>query len=159
MKENSKIGVALTTTFVLATLIGSVATPYMGLATATYGILLSGVFAARRGGPQHRLLMSIGVGGDLLQVLWIEFSRGAIAETVRMELPLLPLLHVVTSASAVVLYLPALWHGTKAYSSKANAPSRQIHRKLGIASLALRTLGYLLMFSLIPFLANRTPNL
>jgi hypothetical protein len=158
MSENLRIGIGVASSLLAALVIGGMTTPYMGMATASYGVLLTGVFATRRGGPLHRLLMSVGVGADLLQVLWIEFSRSAIAETVRLELPLLPFLHVLTSATAVVIYAPALWFGWKAYGEKAESKARRIHRNLGIAALAFRSIGYLLMFSLLPFLAMRASN-
>lgn len=142
-----------------AVVIGWMATPYMGLATASYAILATGIFAAPRGSRLHASLMTVGVAADLLQVLWIEFSRGAIAETLRQELPLLPLLHVVTSASAVLCYAPALYFGKQAFGTPSSNRTRKIHRNWGIAAFALRTVGYLLMFSLLSFFAQRQPNL
>ncbi len=151
--------IGLSASVLAAAVVGWLARPYMGLATLSYGILLTGVFATLRGSKLHANLMSLGVAADIAQVLWIELSRGAIAETLRMELPPLPLLHVITSALAVVCYAPALWLGKRAFKTKPGHPARKIHRAFGIAALSLRTVGFLLMFSLISYLATRTPPL
>jgi len=122
------------------------ATPYMGAASFAYFLMVAGIFYRRRHRGKHRALMISAMSIDLGLVLLLEFQRGAIGTVISLEMGALPLAHVAFSTAALLLYGPliflgrALWAGQKA---------RTWHRRLGLTAFALRSLGFLLMFSLL----------
>ncbi len=145
--QHRNLSFALATTTFFGVSCGLLFTPYMGIATVSYGMLLTGAFLARRNPKLHGSLMVTGASIDLTLVLFLEFSRDAIAEAVSLQMTLPQQLHIAFSTLAVLLYFPMAWLGWRAYQGSSS--TRLAHRRLGYVTLAFRTLGFLLMFSLI----------
>lgn len=132
--------------------VGFVATPYMGAATFAYALMAFGLFLRKRSRPWHRRLMFGAMGIDLSLVLLLELQRSAIETVASLELAPLPFAHVLCSTLALVLYAPLIYLGQKLWKAE-NPRLRQWHLRLGITAFVLRSLGFLLMFSLL----GRTP--
>jgi hypothetical protein len=128
--------------------LGFFTTFYMGAATFAFGLMISGMAFRRRFRRDHRFVMYSAMAIDLLLVLILEFSRDAIGTVVSFKLGPWQSAHVLASTLAVVLYLPLIVIGTKLW--KSEMPKLRLwHRRLGILTFALRTLGFVLMFSLL----------
>lgn len=124
------------------------ATPYMGLATFSYFLMVAGI-ACRRGSRQaHRAFMLSAVTIDLSLVLALEWQRGATATAAAFTLSPWQTAHVAASTLAVIFYVPLLWAGFRLWQNEAPSLRRR-HRVLGFTAFVLRTLGFLLMFSLL----------
>lgn len=124
------------------------ATPYMALATFSYCLMVAGVACRRGARHAHRAFMLSAVVIDLALVLALEWQRGATATAFAFTLSPWQTAHVAASTMAVILYVPLLWAGLRLW--RMEHPSRRrLHRNLGITAFLLRTLGFLLMFSLL----------
>ena len=124
------------------------ATPYMGLATFSYFLMVAGIVCRRGSRHAHRAFMLSAVTIDLSLVLALEWQRGATATAAAFTLSPWQTAHVAASTLAVILYVPLLWAGFRLW--QAEGPSlRRRHRILGITAFVLRTLGFLLMFGLL----------
>jgi len=132
----------------LAIGIGLVTSFYMGAASFAYFLLLAGMKVRRVNRLLHRRLMFSAMGIDLALVLLLEIQRNAVETVVALDLSPLQLGHVFTSTLAIALYLPALLLGRKLWA-KEDARVRLWHKRIGITAFALRTAGFLLMFSLL----------
>lgn len=126
-------------------LVFKLTTGYMALATMTYCFLIYGIFfvADRK---THRLVMMTSITMDILLVLFLELSRQAIKTTVSNELNIFQLGHVLSSTIAIVFYLITAYYGHKAFNGQAVG---KIHIKLGWLAFIFRSVGFVLMFSLI----------
>ena len=130
----------------LAVAIGLSATPYMGAATFAYFLMVTGIFYRKRDREKHRALMIAAMSIDLFLVLLLEFQRDAIGTVIALDMGFLPLAHVAFSTAALILYGPLIFLGRKLWAGKE---SRLWHRRLGLTAFALRSLGFVLMFSLL----------
>ena len=122
---------------------------YFCLASLAFGLLLLGYGMRKRRKP-HAALMSAGMLLDLLLVLTLEFTKGAIATAMDDELTSWQMAHVATSTAAVLLYFPVGALGLLRLLNKGSASERSWHVRLGTLALAFRTLGYFFMFSMLP---------
>ena len=102
------------------------------------GLLLYGVYL-RKVRFKHVKIMKLAMAWDLLLVLQIELSRGAIAKASEaITNPLLLNIHVALAVSTVVLYLPVFIYGNKLY--KGEEKYRKRHKALALTALTLRIL-------------------
>lgn len=147
MKQKRNL-VAAFSFITLAVLVAIKATPYMLIASFAYGCMVLGILN-RRNGKLHAKLMATAIGLDLILVLFLEATRGAIAEAVAMDMTILQQLHILFSTLAVVLYFPLIYIGLKNLKHQSSPDQKIWHRRLGFTAFALRSLGFLLMFSLL----------
>ena len=126
--------------------IALLATPAMGVATLAWLMLTGGVLLEmpRR---SHRFWMLAGIGLDLLLVLVLQVQRGAVQTAVSFSLGPIQQLHIAFSLGAVLLYGPVVWLGFKRFrGDQARAMS---HRRAGWVAYIFRTIGFVLMFSML----------
>jgi len=128
--------------------VGIWATPYMGLATLSYGFMNIGLMNLRNR-DIHVRYMNSAIALDLALVLVLEFQRDAIQTALSFSLSPLQQAHIAMSAVATTLYIPILILGWRLYLGKLNSAGRSWHRRLGIMGYVFRSLGFLLMFSLL----------
>lgn len=128
-------------------LIGWAFSPYKGIATASYLCLLIGLIH-RKNRNVHAGLMSAGMTTDVLLVLVLEFQRSAIATSAGGSLNSFQIAHVIVSTLAVVAYLPTAYLGFRRWKGSLSAEKIPLHLRFGVSAFTLRTLGYLLMFSM-----------
>ena len=132
----------------LATGTGFWATPYMGLATLSYGFMNIGLMNLRNR-DVHVRYMNAAIVLDLALVLALEFQRDAIQTALSFSLSPLQQAHIAMSAVATTLYIPILILGWRLYLGKLSSSGRSWHRRLGMMGYVFRSLGFLLMFSLL----------
>ncbi|RZM23629.1 MAG: hypothetical protein EOO88_25535 [Pedobacter sp.] len=123
-------------------------TAYMGVATFAYALMILGMAWRRRARETHRQLMFTGMGIDLLLVLILELQRSATATAFGFKLGPWQMAHVGASTLAVALYLPMIYVGMKLWENET-AGRRKLHRRLGYLTFFFRSLGFVLMFSLL----------
>lgn len=124
-------------------------TVYLGIATLAYIAMVLGVLY-RRKRALHLALMHGVIVTDLTLVLVIEFQRSAINTVLNMELNFFQQAHVLTSTLAVLCYLPLLWLGWKLVRGAGEYVRLRVwHKRLGWLAFVFRTLGFLLMFSML----------
>lgn len=131
-----------------AALVGIFTSFYMGAASFAYFLMVFGMHYRRGNRLAHRKLMFSAMGIDLLLVLILEIQRNAVQTVAALELSPLQFGHVLASTSALTLYLPMILLGKKLWNQE-DARIRLWHKRIGITAFALRTLGFLLMFSLL----------
>jgi hypothetical protein len=135
-------------TFLILISIGVLATPYMVAATISYFLLVTGLIYRKEKIIHARLMMS-GIFIDLLIVGILELSRDAVKTAIEMRLDPLQQFHILASTIAVVFYIPVVILGYKRFKGKATPAMAKAHGKLGILAFIFRSLGFILMFSLI----------
>ena len=129
-----------------ALLIFYFSTPYMAAASISYFLLLNGALFCEDRRIQA-WFMSGGVLIDLSLVLFLEISRSAIGEAIQSPLNPYQRGHILCSLLAVLLYFPAMLLGLK--TIRAGKNKNQLHRRIGQAALFFRSIGFVLMFSLL----------
>ncbi len=127
--------------------IGVVFSPYKGIATLSYLCLLVGV-VHRKNRNVHVGLMSSGMTIDVLLVLVLEFQRSAIATSAGGSLNSYQLAHVIVSTLAVLVYLPTANLGYRRWKGTLAQEKNVLHLRFGVLAFVLRTIGYVLMFSM-----------
>lgn len=132
----------------LIALILFLTTPYMALASAAYFCMIAGLLQRKKNRFLHRKLMVAATGLDILLVLSLEIQRNAVKTAMEFSLNPLQQAHVVCSLIAVVLYGFVIFYGYTLWHA-GSVRARQLHKRLGIAAFVFRTLGFLLMFSLL----------
>lgn len=133
---------------VLASLIiGWAFSPYKGIATASYLCLFVGL-VHRRNRNVHAGLMNAGMITDILLVMVLEFQRSAIATSAGGSLNPYQVAHVVISTMAVIAYVPTGILGFQRWKGTLNSEKIHLHLRFGVTAFSLRTLGYVLMFSM-----------
>ncbi len=120
---------------------------YPLLATLAWLLLIAG-WTARRRRRAHVPLVLAGIGVDLAIVLLLEFQRSVVAGALEAEWTAFQITHIVASALAVVLYLPTLFLGFRLLRGKPGPKTRRRHRNVAVAALALRTVGFVCMWSI-----------
>lgn len=136
-------------TGVLLIVLGQLVTPYMLLATLSYTLMFWGVIF-RKLRAVHVGLMVSAIFIDLTLVLVLQFQREAIQTAVSLSLDVWQQLHVGASTLATALYIPVLILGSKLlFAEKRSLKLRAWHIKLGWSAFIFRTLGFILMFSLL----------
>lgn len=128
--------------------VGRIATPYMLVATISYFLMLAG-FYYRRIRPMHMPLMLMAIILDLSLVLVLEFQRNAIKTAVSMSLSPLQQAHIGFSTLATICYFPLLFWGYRIWQNQSSENQLRLHKKIGKFAFVFRTVGFLLMFSLL----------
>lgn len=135
----------------IAIAIGQWTTPYMAIASFAYFSLCIGVlFRSRK--EFHIPLVVTAVAIDISLVLILEVQRSAIATAMGGKLNTLQLGHIAFSLAAVVLYIPTIVFGVRSLQSASKGKNRKIHTRLGKIAFICRTIGFILMFSLLDYL-------
>lgn len=129
-------------------MIGLFTSFYMGMASFAYFLMVHGMRQRKQNRWGHRKLMFSAMGIDLGLVLLLEIQRGAIETVAALELSPWQFGHVLASTLAVALYLPMIILGKKLWSQES-ANTRLWHKRIGITAFALRSVGFVLMFSLL----------
>lgn len=102
----------------------------------TIGVIL------RRKRLAHVRIMGTTIAWDLILILQIELSRGAIAKAAgAMRNPMILNIHVSFAVLTVLLYGFMIYTGRKIY--KGETTDRSLHKKLGITTYTLRILTYI----------------
>jgi hypothetical protein len=128
--------------------IAALTTPYMGAASFAYFLMVAGLAFRLRHRLLHRRLMFSAMGIDLSLVLLLELQRSAIGTVIALEMGSWQFAHVLFSTLALLLYGPMIYLG-KALWSRETPGLRTWHKRVGIAAFTFRTLGFVLMFSLL----------
>jgi len=133
----------------LLAVIYQIATPYMVVASFAYFCMVFGLYH-RLQRNLHVALMSLAIITDLALVLTLQIQRDAIQTAFSMTLSPLQQAHIAMSSAATVLYFPVFYLGAGRRLGKLKGlASRKWHIRLGIAAFVFRTLGFILMFSLL----------
>ncbi len=153
----------------LSGLLGYFATPYIGLATLSFGLMNIGLIHRFQKLLHMRLMLSA-IVVDIAIVLALEFSRSAVETVVSSPLSVLQQAHVSVSLLALLLYLPTIYFGlslarlksTQALSDATQsglgmtrqpgpefASLRRRHRVVALTAYALRLIGFMTMFSML----------
>lgn len=121
---------------------------YMAVATLGYLILCLGLFF-RKERNKHVLLMSTGIVLDLSIVLTLEIKRNAIKTAMALTLSPLQQCHILASTVAVLIYFPVVYLGATRLMGRGTAQQAVLHKKLGLTAFVFRSVGFVLMFSLL----------
>lgn len=125
-------------------------TPHMWAASLAYACMVAGLAFRRRSRRAHAWLMGSAMGLDLALVATLEIQRDAVATALRFSLGPWQQAHIAVSLAAVLLYAPVLGLGLRRYLNPDSASGiRHWHMRLGILAFAFRSLGFLLMFSML----------
>lgn len=139
---------------VFGLLVGYFTTLYMGLATTSYAFLCCGLYL-RRERKKHVGFMLAGIAQDLSLVLVLEFQRSAINTAAEFSLTPMQQAHIIVSTLAVVFYIPALILGWQRFRNPGIKESRRLwHIRCGLTAFVLRSIGFLLMFSMLSHVTN-----
>jgi hypothetical protein len=122
-------------------------TVHMWVATAAWATLTLGVaFWAR---PRvHLRLVALGMLVDVALVLHLQFTREAVQQAVRFDRPVLEQAHIAVSTLAVVLYVPTMIFLVHLLKDPDIRGYRRRYVRTFWAAYALRTAGFVLMFSM-----------
>lgn len=123
-------------------------TPHMIVASFAYLCFFSGMIL-RRNKIYHPRLMMTGMATDIILVLSLEIQRSAVKTALGFSLNFFQQLHIVFSLIAVLYYVPVFYLGLKRLKGTATLAQQRSHIRLGVTALALRTLGFILMFSFL----------
>lgn len=120
----------------------------MYIASIAWILLLVGYIKRRQRGI-HVFCMRCGIGMDIALVLFLQVTRNAIQTAVALDSSIYEQIHILCSTLALFLYFPVLYFGWLLLQGKASALTRIWHIRIGVTALALRTLGFLFMFSML----------
>ena len=142
--------VMLTGVLVLA-LTSRFITGYMILATINLFVLLTGFTLRKKNARAHAKLMALGVSSDLILVLVLQVKRHAVETAIAFKLSAWNQAHIAFSSLATLLYIPMIFLGIFLLQKpgSAESPKQKAHRTIGYATLMFRTIGYLLMFTML----------
>ena len=121
-------------------------TIYMSIATINYFSMLAGFLIRKQNNVSHIKLMSFCMVSDLILVLILEFQRHAIEKAASFTLNPIQQLHILHSTIALLCYFFVIWFGIKL---KTQSKFRIPHRRLGYTTFYFRTVGFILMFSML----------
>lgn len=128
--------------------VGLLATPYMGIATTAYLFICAAIYY-RRQTHYHVPLVLTGILIDLTLVLTLEIQRHAVETVIEGKLEPLQKAHILFSTLALILYFPTIYCGTKLYRNRGSSLLKRAHRILGHTAFIFRTIGFVLMFTLL----------
>ncbi|RMG41622.1 MAG: hypothetical protein D6719_08225 [Candidatus Dadabacteria bacterium] len=118
----------------------------MLIGTASWLIMVLGYYQ-RKHRRSHIMLMLTAIFSDLGLVIFLQITRKASQTALEFSLPLLQQLHILFSLLAVISYIPVLLLGAALIRGKTGL--LPYHRVVGMATLILRTLGFVFMFSML----------
>ena len=124
------------------------ATNYMAFASLAYFLMCLGIL--NRTKPKvHSKFMLIAMLIDFSIVLTLEIKRNAIKTALEFTLSPLQQTHIAMSSVALLFYFPIIYLGIKALNYQLTKKERKIHMRLGIISFIFRSIGFILMFSML----------
>ena len=126
-------------------------TLYMWIATVAWGLLVIG-YLFRKQRQLHVTLMLSGIAVDLSLVLFLEITRDAVQTALGSDVSLLEYVHIAASTGAVICYIPTLYFGWKLLGGEIKY--RKAHVRVAVIALALRTIGFIFMFSMLEHTAK-----
>ena len=118
---------------------------YKILATLAYALLFVG-WTQRRTRSRHVPLALAGIGADFALVLVLEFQRDVIGMTFEQDYSPVEVVHIATSAAAVLVYIPTLVLGFRLMKRPADAKLRRLHAGVALTAFVLRSIGFVCMF-------------
>lgn len=121
--------------------------PTAGVATLAYAAMISAIIN-RRDRRLHIAGMCFAVIVDTALVLFLTVTADAVGQVLTPSLSFPQWVHVVSSTTAVLLYLPLIILGRKARRLSASPRLRRSHRLLGVTAISARTIGFVFMFSM-----------
>ncbi len=124
------------------------ATFYMAFATLAYSFMCFGVLN-RTTQKIHSKFMAFAIAIDFSIVLTLEINRNAIKKALAFSLLPLQQTHIVMSSVALLFYFPIAYLGIKALNHKLTKKERKLHMRLGITCFIFRSIGFVLMFSML----------
>lgn len=138
-----------------AVALGATLSPYIGIASFAFFLMVLGL-VSKRNSKVHIVYMLSAMSLDVGLVLFLEVTRSAIEKVVAEPMTFLQRLHVGTSLTAMLLYIPTvilgfrLFRGLGRREISANDRARRNHRAVAIMAFVLRLVGFLAMFSMLP---------
>jgi len=114
----------------------------------SYFLMLAGLTLVKTPAVHWRL-MSSSMILDVLLVLIIELNRSAIATVLDFSLRPLQQAHVYSSTLAIIFYIPVAFLGWGLLHGQLKPSGKRNHRLFGIIAFVLRSLGFILMFSMV----------
>lgn len=93
--------------------------------------------------------MLSGITADITLVLYLQVTRSAVQRAMGPGLELLHRLHIASSTLALLLYIPTLYFGIKLLKHGVTAELITKHKWVAVPALIFRTIGFVLMFSLL----------
>lgn len=143
-----RYGIAPVAVVATATTMGITTTPFMGLATLAYGAMVWGYWE-RKNRYTHMRLMLFAIILDLTLVVTLELQRQAVETAISMSMGPLQQSHIIFSLIATILYFPILLGGFYLWKNPGPSTVKTWHMRLGKAAFLCRSLGFLLMFTLL----------
>ncbi len=143
-----KSGLAPAAAILVSLTVAITTTKFMGIATAAYSCMVIG-YLVRKNRNLHVRLMSLAIFLDIALVLILESQRQAIETAISLKFGLLQQAHIYSSATATVLYFPVLFMGFYLWKNPGVLNVRNWHIRLGKAAFFFRSLGFILMFTLL----------
>ena len=122
-------------------------TSYKIAASLAYLLLVSAV-GLRKKIKFHIPLALLAVAFDFVLVLLLEFNRDVIGLLSTKDYTPLQYGHVLSSSLAFFLYFPTVYFGFKLLKNRSDRPLKKRHLKFAVLAFILRTLGFLMMFSI-----------
>ncbi|RIL10543.1 MAG: hypothetical protein DCC75_04165 [Proteobacteria bacterium] len=119
----------------------------MWIATLAWALLVLG-YRMRKRRAVHIECMLAGITLDILLVLYLQITRQAVQTALEFSLNIFKQIHIGFSSLALVLYIPVVFLGVRLALGQASPAHRQLHMRIGIAALIIRTLGFIFMFSM-----------
>jgi hypothetical protein len=119
---------------------------YTALATLAFLLIFTGS-AQYKKRAVHVPLVLAGILVDLTLVLILEFQRDVIGMTISTDWSWMQWTHIGSSILAVLLYLPVTWLGVAILRGKTTRTTRSNHKRLAIAALVCRTVGFGFMWA------------
>ena len=113
------------------------------VSTIALALIALGLLMLRRSPKAHVACMLGAFALDVALVLYIELTRGAIEQAVKVP-PALMSFHIAVSVATLVLYVVQIWLGAKLL--KGQQASRATHKWCGIAFLVCRLANYVTSF-------------
>ena len=123
-------------------------TTNMYIATLAWISLILG-YLSRHDRKKHVPCMLTGIALDVGLVVYLQVKRSAVHTALAFDLGILPQLHIFSSTLALLLYFPVLYLGLRLVRDVGGKSAHKWHRRFAIPALIFRTVGFLLMFSLI----------
>ncbi len=119
----------------------------MYIATLSWLCIMLG-YVKRYELKKHIPLVLVGIGTDILLVLYLEVTRSAIATAAEFSLKPLQQIHILFSTIALLLYFPTMYYGFKMLITGERGSTKKAHMKVAKLALFFRSLGFIFMFSM-----------
>ena len=122
--------------------------PFMVLSTFAYLTLTTGLIL-RKTKLIHYKLMGLGIALDVGVGLVLEVQRHAIHTALEFSLGPLQQGHIFASTVATVMFIPIVILGVRRLKGSKSERFKFWHIRLGLTAFAFRTIGFILMFSVV----------